>query len=540
MVTNNGTQKASASPSTAPYLAVSLVLVVIIATLFGHTYHGHEVVPADADPEDVSAERAFLVLTDLLGNQQPHPVGSAANDVVRRGLVRRLRDLNYDVTEFCHAETRASVTNVLASLPGDHSRRPILLVTHYDSHPIGPGAGDAGSCVAALLETARALTHHHKNKATDTWPTVFFLFTDAEEAGLVGADLFVSNDSQILKQNPLVLNFDARGAAGPSLMYESSRNNLKLMQHLLPQLPRPAFTASSYVSVYDMLPNGTDFTEFKTVGMDGLNFAFIDHPHRYHTADDTLEHLDVRSIQHHADNAFLLLKHWIDNPVDDFTSDQNAVFFDILGQWVVCYPESYAIWFATIIVTLQLAGLLRAFKLEGHSEAILDSCAAMLVGFIGCVATGWAMSQAMLWLPRSSHGFGVGDPYLIAVLWLSVLTSMWLAFRFLGGKASIDSTWNVVWMLSAILGLASAVYVPGFSYIFLATGLVPSLLGIINMDRRIASVISIAIAAILLVPLGWQFGIALGVRMALVLSILYAMFLAPLYPLLTGERSKIH
>lgn len=535
MVSNNSAVEVSSNPSTTKCLAISLIVVVSVAAWFGQAYHGHAVVPANADPKTVSAERAFTVLKELLGTQQPHPVGSPANDAVRKKLVQHLRSLTYDVTESCYAGTDVSVTNILATLPGDENQRPILLATHYDSHPVGPGAGDAGACVAALLETARCLKEHRQNDPTSKWPTVYFLFTDAEEAGLVGAELFVQNEILLLQKNPLVLNFDARGAAGPSLMYESSRHNLKLMQHLLPKMPRPAFTASSYVSVYDMLPNGTDFTEFKNVGMDGLNFAFIDNPHRYHTPEDTLENLDVRSIQHHADNAFLLVKHWINAPVDDFTADQNAVFFDVLGQWIVCYPESQAVWFAGIVLALHLVGFVRSFKTEGSLRAIFDSSAAMLVGLIGSTAAGWTMSKTIHWSQRSTHGFGVSDPYLVVILWVAVFASMWLAFRFLGGKASPHSTWTVVWMLNSILGLASAIAVPGFSYIFLATGLIPGLLSVFRMDRQSASVISITFAAVFLVPLGWQFGIALGLRMALVLSILYAMFLAPLYPLLAAE-----
>jgi hypothetical protein len=50
--------------------------------------------------------------------------------------------------------------------------------------PTGPGASDDGSGVAALLETARALAI-----GTPLRNDVIFLFTDAEEVGLLGAAL---------------------------------------------------------------------------------------------------------------------------------------------------------------------------------------------------------------------------------------------------------------------------------------------------------------------------------------------------------------
>jgi hypothetical protein len=113
--------------------------------------------------------------------------------------------------------------------------------------------------------------------------------------GLNGARNFVEDRTSahsLLGRDPLVLNFDARGSAGPALMYETSGWNYELMRHVLSALPRPVFTASSYVTVYNRLPNATDFTVFKRHGWEGLNFAFTGSPPTYHTAEDTLANLD--------------------------------------------------------------------------------------------------------------------------------------------------------------------------------------------------------------------------------------------------------
>ena len=61
------------------------------------------------------------------------------------------------------------------------SGQPLVLATHYDSVSAGPGAADAGSCVAALLETARALQHGGPYRRP-----VYLLITDGEEMGLLG------------------------------------------------------------------------------------------------------------------------------------------------------------------------------------------------------------------------------------------------------------------------------------------------------------------------------------------------------------------
>ncbi|MEP3480806.1 MAG: M28 family peptidase [Fuerstiella sp.] len=538
----------SISAKTTKHLVVSLVVVAVVTVWFARSYRGHDIVSADANDNQVSAARGFAVLTDLLRDQKPHPAGSPENEAVRKRLKAHMCSLGYQITEAAFTARGVSMTNLLATLPGDANLRPILLATHYDSVEAGPGAGDAGSCIAALAETARWLIQQKpKWSQSAKVPTVYFLFTDGEEwvrkigHGLNGAEYFVQNQNQLLEQRPFILNFDARGATGPSLLYESSRNNLKLMQYILPAVPRPVFTASSYVAIYDLLPNATDFTEFKAVGIDGLNFAFIDDPHLYHTPDDTLQNLDIRSVQHHANNASAFLKQWCVSPPKDLQANENAVFFEVLGQWIVCYPEGWSLWFAVCVFSLNLLGTIKAVRSDKtkriSAAAVFDSSAAMLIGAIGCVIAGWGLSQLEDQVPRSSHGFGPDDPYLICGLWICAFLSMKLAFRFLAQRATTESTWTVVWMINALLGIATSQFVPGFSYIFLTTGLVPGLLSVTRLDRRTASVIAVAVAAIFLVPLAWQFGIALGLRMVIVLSVLYAMFMAPVYPLLATPRT---
>ena len=45
------------------------------------------------------------------------------------------------------------------------------------------------------------------------------------------------------------------------------------------------------------MPNNTDLTIFKRGGLAGMNFAFIGRPEFYHTAQDDVAHLDMRSLQ---------------------------------------------------------------------------------------------------------------------------------------------------------------------------------------------------------------------------------------------------
>ncbi len=81
-----------------------------------------------------------------------------------------------------------SITNVVATLPGD-SDRTLVISGHYDSmasnvldpNAAAPGADDDASGVAAVLELARVMAHHHYHA------TLVFLAVAGEEQGLLGS-----------------------------------------------------------------------------------------------------------------------------------------------------------------------------------------------------------------------------------------------------------------------------------------------------------------------------------------------------------------
>ena len=104
-------------------------------------------------------------------------------------------------------------------------------------------------------------------------------------------------------------------------------------------MPRPCFTGSSFVAVYRYLPNDSDFSVYCHNGWTGLNFAFIGDAQRYHTADDTLENLDWRSVQHHGENALAISRVIAgSDDIDLQAANEDAVFFDVLGLFVAVFP----------------------------------------------------------------------------------------------------------------------------------------------------------------------------------------------------------
>src|SRR5205085_6799949 len=130
-----------------------------------------------------------------------------AHDAVRDRLVVHLQSLGYEVTVqrvfACTANAVcAPVQNILARAAGDNRPDALLLTAHYDSVAAGPGASDDGLGVATLVETARAL------RGVRLRNPIVYLITDAEEAGLIGAEGFVA-DQSLLRGAAAVINVEA-------------------------------------------------------------------------------------------------------------------------------------------------------------------------------------------------------------------------------------------------------------------------------------------------------------------------------------------
>lgn len=511
---------------------LSLTAVVLGVAWFWSSYRGPDVVPADSPLDQFSAERAIKVFQKVLGPEVPHVAGSPENAAVRDRLIGELKTIGCETTSIDFSVAGVQMTNVLGVIKGQQDLRPILLATHYDSVRPGPGVGDAGSCVAALLECARIIKL--QSDAAPLSRDVCFLLTDGEEwvpkigHGLNGAMHFASENGPLLQRSPIILNFDARGASGPSLLYETGAANQAFMETILPALPRPAFTGSSFVSIYELLPNATDFTIFKQHVPDGVNFAFIGRPDCYHTAEDNFESLDLKSVQHHGNNALAITRELLQTERDDFTSDSNAVFFSI-GSSIVCYPGQWAVPLAVTLLVVQLIGTFRSLKHKATAGECCMSAAAIVLTAVGAGALGYGLSRLNLMFDPANGSFTEHEPLVYFALWVGTLLLSWLLIGAL--PANVESVWTTVWLGNAIVGLLIAIFLPGASYFNLFAGLVPAVFSCSRINRNYLTCASIVAASLVLIPLGYQINLGLGIRMGTVVGPVAALILAPFCPL---------
>lgn len=314
---------------------------------------------SEADPVTFSAERAFEHVNKLTGFNRP--MGSPGNEEARKYLFRQLSDLNlqpaYQEGIALHNSRGIAgrVTNITAVLEGADPEKTILLMAHYDSVPNAPGAGDNASGIAAILETLRAL----QSLENPLKNNIRVLFTDGEERGLLGAELFFS-EHPATKDIDLVLNFEARGSSGASIMFETGNHNSELLPHYARATRYPVANSLTY-TVYKLLPNDTDFSVTKRAGLQGLNFAFADDYLNYHTLQDNAENLSPASLQHHGSNM-------LDNVMYfgsfsfNLESDSDFVYFNNPAGGLSYYPAEWSLPLAIITFLLFLFWLIYLFR----------------------------------------------------------------------------------------------------------------------------------------------------------------------------------
>lgn len=425
---------------------------------------------ANASPTEFSSARAREYLKAIAA--QPHTIGSPAHaavrdyifgELVKMGLAPQVQQTTAINTHWEPPHRAATVHNIVAKIHGTANSRAVLLVAHYDAAPYSLGASDDGAAIVSLLETLRALKASAPLKND-----VIFLATDGEEVGLLGATAFVQQHPWA-KDVGVVLNFEARGDHGPSIMFQTSDENGWLIDEFAESVNSPVANSLS-TDIYKLLPNDTDFTVFKQAGMNGLNFAFIEGVGVYHSSLDNMANLDERSLQHHGMYALALARHFGNADLNGRANTSKAVYFDLFGRTLIHYSRTTALVLSTLVALLTLGVIVLGFRrglltLSGLAWGFLVLLLSMIAATLLAMFVWWALDT----LAISQTSFQQGDTwtnhlYLIGFVLQAVATTA-LVYSLFRKKVSVDNvaTGALLWFL--LLLVATHIYFPGGSYL---------------------------------------------------------------------------
>jgi hypothetical protein len=391
--------------------------------------------------------------------------------------------------------------------------------------------------VATLLETLRALT-----AGPSLRNDVIGLFTDGEEIGLLGAKAFLEHPWAA--DVGLVMNFEARGTSGPSIMFETSDLNERLIREFAKAAPNAVANSLSY-EIYKRLPNDTDLSVMKGAGLTGLNFAYIGNVVNYHTLGDSLGNLNPGSLQHHGSYALVLARHFANYSNLDFKAEQDAVYFDIVGLKLVNYSSSWATPLAGGV--LLCFGLLVVYGFRSGRLTLKE----LLLGLVA-LPLSTAVSGVAVWVTwntiRSLHSEyqepTIGDTYnsclyMIAFTLMSfVVTSA--VYNALSGKVRILNlaVGGMVWFAAVLI--AANTYVKGASYLFTWPLLFTTIGAAVNMvwggettsskSAAVTAAVCALPAVVLFAPIVYQIYTAVTLRMSWATAVMVAFSLGLVIP----------
>jgi hypothetical protein len=530
----------------------AILALLVLAVLGLGVSQLPEPLPATAAPTVFSAARATAHLRQIA--HEPHSVGTAENAKVRAYIMAELTALGLQPqvqSGMGRMNTRpwgavGMVNNIVVRVAGTGAapRKAVLLAAHYDSVPTGPGAADDGASVASIMEVLRALKAGGEPLQND----LIALFTDGEEAGLLGSDLFVTSHPWA-RDAGVVLNFEYRGNSGPMLMFESSAGNGKLISALAQAMPHQVASSMLY-ELYKSMPNDTDMSAFKRAGVPGLNFAAIDKPVSYHLQTDSVDNLDQRTLQQQGETMLTLARQFGNAPLQALSSTDH-VYFDLPGLGLVQYSST-----VVMPLTLLIAAALCAVAVMGIKAGALRPGRILLAFPVFLVMTILlGIGCQLLWggVSMLHPAYGqLGDPYnsqwyLLAFVALVIgafiamksAVARWLRPMELGFGAM---------MLWQLLLVVTSFAMPGVTFIFgwpllAVLGALAFLFsrrgaGLTPGARTALLVLGLAPAVILLAPAVRSLYVGLSPQMAVVTGLVLALVAGIMTPLLTNLKHR--
>jgi len=521
---------------------ISFLLIVFIGYYSFISLTPSADIKTNSDKTIFSTAKALNNLKEI--SKAPHFVGTKAHKNVKDYLKSQLEalGLKVEIQEQIAVNNKwraaANTKNVIAKIKGTQNGKALLLLSHYDSNPHSAlGASDDGSGVVTILEGVRSFLASGKKPKND----IIICFSDAEELGLLGASAFV-NHHPWAKNVGLVLNFEARGSGGPSYMLlETNGGNHNLIQNFQKaNTPFPVGNSLMY-SIYKKLPNDTDLTVFREDGnINGFNFAFIGDHFDYHTAQDSFDRLDRKSLKHQASYLMATLNYFANANLEKLNSKQDDVFFNFPYLGIIYYPFTWVTPMFLVCVLLFIGLLIVGFfnktltfdgVLKGFIPLIVSLIISGLFTFFG-----WKLLLKIH--PQYQdilHGFTYNGYYYIAAFVAITIAICFAIYNRYFKKLSNQDLLIAPLIIWLLINAGVAFYLKGAGFFIIPVIILLVMLATIIFSKQkttttlLFTFLNLPIILIF-APLVKMFPVGLGLKMLFVSAVLTVLLFGVLVP----------
>jgi Zn-dependent M28 family amino/carboxypeptidase len=251
--------------------------------------------------------KSALEFTRAVVELGPRPPGSRTHGAMQDYIRRQLNQWECEVSnDSFTADTPigpVKMTNIIARFPGS-SGRAVVVSGHYDTKYMKRvrfvGANDAGSSTGLLLEMARVLSGAKRIH------DVYVVFFDGEEAygtwsktdGVYGSRHLAARWAKdgTLRKIDALINVDMIGDKNLAILneYYSTRSLMGLVHQSAAELGYERHFLRRRGAIED---DHVPFLRLGVNAVDLIDFEYGDGNEYWHTAEDTLDKLDAKSLE---------------------------------------------------------------------------------------------------------------------------------------------------------------------------------------------------------------------------------------------------
>ncbi len=426
---------------------VSIIFVVSLCIL-----HGFYILTPTSLPQKQSGNEAFSKTMEHLRviAKEPHPTGTPANEEVRHYLTDQFDKLQVAYESISFTLGGMTYVNYLIKIDASATEDGVMFVSHYDSVSAGPGAADDGISVASMLTVMEEIMNGQAIKND-----MYFLFTDGEELGLIGADYFIKEyGGDYIDKIKLVINLEARGNQGALFMFETSSNNYSIAKMLQKAVPSGSTPFSFAAALYKKMPNDTDLTRFLEAGFQGMNFAVVRGGECYHTVQDNVDNLNKGTAYMYYATVSELASYLGSSDLHELSREKEGVYFPVTkGKFFVCTESTMYLFSLFSLCIFIITAIYGIVKRRVRFDKLILSFSAFGIFLVS--------SYGLLLLIQKTNGI-VLHTYVLQMILMGLLG----LFIYIVAKKHLRIQEHLIlWgSLFSVLGILSYILFPAFVY----------------------------------------------------------------------------